>query len=120
MPHIHWVARENKLGTPKEKDEVNKLGTPKEKDEVNKINTQHVPVEHRGKRTREGARSGGAPRTNETRQWFKRPRETCVVYCNRRKYCRIRNVVVTTFFICSGGNQGGNYLWWRTISLFLI
>jgi hypothetical protein len=29
-------------------------------------------------------------------------------------------VVVTTFFICSGGNQGGNYLWWRTISLFLI
>ena len=24
MPHIHWVARQNKLETPKEKDEVNK------------------------------------------------------------------------------------------------
>ena len=24
MSHIHWVARQNKLETPKEKDEVNK------------------------------------------------------------------------------------------------
>jgi hypothetical protein len=24
MPHVHWVARQNKLETPKEKDEVNK------------------------------------------------------------------------------------------------
>ena len=24
MPHIHWVARQNKLETPKEKDEVKK------------------------------------------------------------------------------------------------
>ena len=24
MPHIHWVARQNKLETPKEKDELNK------------------------------------------------------------------------------------------------
>jgi hypothetical protein len=24
MTHIHWVARQNKLETPKEKDEVNK------------------------------------------------------------------------------------------------
>ena len=24
MPRIHWVARQNKLETPKEKDEVNK------------------------------------------------------------------------------------------------
>ena len=24
MPHIHWVVRQNKLETPKEKDEVNK------------------------------------------------------------------------------------------------
>jgi hypothetical protein len=24
MPHIHWVARQNKLEMPKEKDEVNK------------------------------------------------------------------------------------------------
>jgi hypothetical protein len=24
MPHIYWVARQNKLETPKEKDEVNK------------------------------------------------------------------------------------------------
>jgi hypothetical protein len=24
MPHIHWVPRQNKLETPKEKDEVNK------------------------------------------------------------------------------------------------
>jgi hypothetical protein len=24
MPHIQWVARQNKLETPKEKDEVNK------------------------------------------------------------------------------------------------
>ena len=24
MPHMHWVARQNKLETPKEKDEVNK------------------------------------------------------------------------------------------------
>ncbi len=24
MPHIHWVARQNKLETPKEKDEFKK------------------------------------------------------------------------------------------------
>ena len=24
MPHIHWVARQNKLEIPKDKDEVNK------------------------------------------------------------------------------------------------
>jgi hypothetical protein len=24
MSHIHWVVRQNKLETPKEKDEVNK------------------------------------------------------------------------------------------------
>jgi hypothetical protein len=24
MTHLHWVARQNKLETPKEKDEVNK------------------------------------------------------------------------------------------------
>jgi hypothetical protein len=32
MPNIHWVARQNKLETPKEKDEVNKqlhLRSPK-------------------------------------------------------------------------------------------
>ena len=41
-----------------------------------------------------------------------------LLYFNFYYYWRNSNVTVTGWFICSGGNQGGNYLKWRSLCFF--
>ena len=44
MPHIHWVARQNKLEIPKEKDEVNTREIHKCDGQVHDPDTMVVPL----------------------------------------------------------------------------
>ena len=41
-------------------------------------------------------------------------------YCNRCNYWWISNVVVVALFICSGGNQGGNFLKWMSLFFLML
>ncbi len=70
MTHIHWVPRQNKLETPKEKDEVNKR-------EVHECDV----------RTR-GSRRDGSPTDTQVDIQSRSPRQinetTCVLFIMNR------------------------------------
>jgi hypothetical protein len=46
MSHIHWVARQNKLGIPRDKDEVNKREIHEYDGRVHDPDTMVAPLTH--------------------------------------------------------------------------
>ena len=54
MPHIHWVARQNKLEIPKDKDEVNKQDIHDCDGRAHDPDTMVAPLTPKPKRKSEG------------------------------------------------------------------
>jgi hypothetical protein len=53
MSHIHWVPRQNKLETPKDKDDVNKQDIHESDGRSHDSDTMVVPLTPKPKRSRE-------------------------------------------------------------------